>query len=127
MKILLDTHVFLWWLENNPRLGKQARRHIANPANRVLLSAVSCWEISIKMIKGHLVFPFDISQVLSAEGFEFLPISLKETVRVASLPPVHRDPFDRLLAAQAEEYGCKLFTADKQLLKYPVALFDCSK
>ncbi|MGA0367931.1 MAG: type II toxin-antitoxin system VapC family toxin [Kiritimatiellia bacterium] len=127
MKILLDTHALIWWLEDNPKLGKLARKYISNPSNEVWVSAVSSWEISLKKSKGALKFPDGVGEVLAAEGFEFLPISLAETVETVSMPPLHQDPFDRLLIAQALLYGLKLFTADKKILAYPVSHFDCRK
>ena len=126
-RLLLDTHVWLWWQLDHPRLGTAAREAIA-AASEVRLSVASVWEISIKAALGKLSLPkgADILRELELDGFTPLPIELAHAVRVADLPPLHRDPFDRMLIAQAILEGLTLVTADPQLSQYGVRLLDAS-
>lgn len=105
MTLLLDTHTFLWFCQDDPLLSSTSKTLIEDPANRKLVSVASCWEIAIKAGLGKLILgePSEtyISAALSRTGFEFLPISLVHATRVETLPLHHRDPFDRLLIAQA--------------------------
>jgi PIN domain nuclease of toxin-antitoxin system len=105
MQLLLDTHAFLWWVEDAPTLSRAARRAIASPGNECLLSLVSCWEMAIKVSLGKLrvqtVLERFIPEQLAANGFQLLDIELPDVTRVATLEFHHRDPFDRLLVAQA--------------------------
>jgi PIN domain nuclease of toxin-antitoxin system len=106
--ILLDAHALLWWLDNDRRLSTGAHKAIQEPTTQVLVSAGSLWEIAIKHRLGKLKAPRvvdDFQRELDAEGFVELPISAKHAVRAASLPTNHKDPFDRLLIAQAEIEG----------------------
>ena len=102
---MLDTHSFLWWLEGNTRLPVAARNAIADPTNDKLISAASVWEIAIKHNAGKLEevgrYILDMPAVLVGEGFEELPITVEDGVRAGMLPDYHRDPFDRMLIAQA--------------------------
>lgn len=126
-RLLLDTHVWLWWQLDHPRLGTAARAVIAT-ASEVRLSAASVWEMSIKSALGKLSLPKGarILRELELDGFVPLPIELEHAVRVADLPALHRDPFDRMLVAQAMLEGLTLVTADPQLGKYGVQLLDAS-
>jgi PIN domain nuclease of toxin-antitoxin system len=126
-RLLLDTHVWLWWQIDHPRLGTAARGAIA-AASEVRLSVASVWEMSIKSAIGKLSLPkdADILRELELDGFVPLPIELEHAVRVADLPALHRDPFDRMLVAQAILEGLTLVTADPHLGKYGVALLDAS-
>ena len=120
MDLLLDTHAFLWWTAVDPRLVETARAAIADSANRVVVSAVSVWEISIKRASGKLVFAADILQVLASTGFDTLDITAPHADAAGSLPMHHADPFDRLLIAQARIEGLVLVTQDRHLVPYGV-------
>ena len=118
MRLLLDTHVLLWWLGNSPLLTAQARELIADTANTVFVSAVSLWEIWLKQSLGKLRLPPDFEERLAAEGFESLPLMAAHTREVASLPWYHRDPFDRMLVAQARVASLRFVTADEVAASY---------
>jgi PIN domain nuclease of toxin-antitoxin system len=118
LKILLDTPLLLWWLADSPSLSKPARTLIADPENAVFISAVSHWEIWLKRSLGKLKLPADFEEKLAAEAFESLPLTAAQTRQVASLPWHHRDPFDRMLIAQARAEGLTLLTADEALAAY---------
>ncbi len=106
MRLLLDTHAFLWWLVDSPRLPQPVRRAIEDEANDVLVSAASAWEIAIKHRIGKLpearAVALDIAGVIAGEGFQELPITVDDAARAGSLPGPHRDPFDRMLIAQTQ-------------------------
>lgn len=119
-RFLLDTHVFLWWLSDDPALGAAARQMIGEPRNQVLVSAASIWEISIKQAKGMLEAPEDLEALVEDEGFTKLPISLFHGQQAGKLPEIHRDPFDRMLIAQAQAEGLELVTADGIIPQYGV-------
>ncbi|MET0171689.1 MAG: type II toxin-antitoxin system VapC family toxin [Agrobacterium vaccinii] len=119
MKYLLDTHALLWWLSDDPQLSQEARAIIANPQNEIYVSAASAWEIATKFSKGHLptaslLLP-DFSGVLHQEGFSELIINSAHMVRSAILPGEHRDPFDRILAAQAIIENMALISLDGKI------------
>jgi PIN domain nuclease of toxin-antitoxin system len=120
MKLLLDTHAFLWWLDPQNPLSNAARRAIGDPQNEVFVSAVIALEIAVKRAMGKLTFPGDFSSLMAANGFQPLPITIDHALGVESLPPHHRDPFDRLLVAQAQAEGMHLVTRDAHVLKYAV-------
>jgi len=120
--LLLDTHAFLWWTAVDARLGESARAAIADSANRVLVSAASVWEISIKRASAKLTFRHDILNVLAHTGFDTLDITPHHADAAGSLPMHHADPFDRLLIAQARIEGLVLVTQDRQLLAYGVPM-----
>ena len=105
MKLLLDTHAFLWWVEGTPPLGRRARAAVASPDNDVFVSVASCWELAIKLSLGKLRLTerLDrfIPEQLTLNGFSLFAVELRHVVGVADLPFHHRDPFDRLLVAQA--------------------------
>ncbi len=126
-RLLLDTHVLLWWLADNKSLGRQARALIAAPGNTVFVSAVSTWEISIKKARGLLQAPDDIDSIVDEEGFEKLTITLFHGERAGALPDIHRDPFDRMLIAQAQAEGLEIITGDAQIAKYGVKTIDSKK
>jgi PIN domain nuclease of toxin-antitoxin system len=119
-RLLLDTHAFLWWLSDDPALGADARQMIGEPRNQVLVSAASIWEISIKQAKGMLEAPEDLEVLVEDEGFTKLPISLFHGQQAGKLPEIHRDPFDRMLIAQAQAEGLELVTADGIIPQYGV-------
>jgi PIN domain nuclease of toxin-antitoxin system len=118
LKLLLDTHVLLWWLAGSSSLSSRAREMIADPENTVFVSAVSMWEIWLKQSLGKLRLPGDFDARLSAESFESLPLTASQTRQVSSLPWHHRDPFDRMLVAQAQVDKLLLLTADEALAAY---------
>ena len=120
MRVLLDTHVLLWALIEPGRLGA-ARDAVEAPENTVLFSTASIWEVSIKAALGRADFRVAPSRILSAAleaGFEELPVRSAAALAVAGLPHHHRDPFDRLLIAQAITEPARLYTADAALLAY---------
>lgn len=125
MRYLLDTHAFLWWITDDPRLSPVARSIIGDPENRVLFSAASAWEIAIKRQIGRLSFVADpavlISRQVAANAFGSLPIEVRHTLQVIQLPLHHRDPFDRILVAQSRIEGIALLTADPLIAQYDVA------
>jgi PIN domain nuclease of toxin-antitoxin system len=118
VRILLDTQLVLWWLANKRSLSKAARELISDPENAVFVSAVSLWEIWLKESLGKLRLPADFEAALAAESFESLPLTAAQTRQVASLPWHHRDPFDRMLVAQACAENLTLLTADRALAAY---------
>jgi PIN domain nuclease of toxin-antitoxin system len=118
MRLLLDTHILLWWLADSPSLSDRARELIADPDNAVFVSAVSLWEIWLKQSLGKLRLPSDFEQRLAGESFESLPLLAAHTREVASLPWHHRDPFDRMLIAQARVAGLTFVTAGETAAQY---------
>ncbi len=124
MKLILDTHAFLWWVGDDSRLTTGARRLIGQVENQCFLSLASCWELAIKHSLGKLTLegPFEsfVAEHLSKNGFGLLPIEFRHLVRLTALPFHHRDPFDRLLAAQAIEEQLVLVSADLAFDDYPV-------
>lgn len=118
MRLLLDTHVFLWYLADSHELSNQTRAYIAK-ADEAFVSAVSIWEAAIKVGLGKLEAPLDdLVLGIQASGFQELPVLSRHATLVASLPQVHRDPFDRLLIAQAIDGPLKLLTGDPVLRNY---------
>jgi len=124
VRLLLDTHAFLWWVDGGRRLSLRARRAIADPANDCLLSMASAWEMAIKVSLGKLELPVSpgrfVSDQLAANRFRALAIDLRHVGEVAALPFHHRDPFDRLLAAQALSEGLPIVSADPIFRRYGV-------
>ena len=125
-RFLLDTHTLLWWLNDSPHLGPRCREMIGNDRNQVFVSAATTWEISIKMAIGKLRAPEDMDSVVEDEGFSKLPISLYHGQLAGSLPAHHRDPFDRMLIAQAQAEGLILITADENISLYNLLLKSAS-
>jgi PIN domain nuclease of toxin-antitoxin system len=123
-RLLLDTHTLLWWLADTPALGPASRAFIAEPGNVVFVSAASIWEISIKRALGKLSAPESLDSILEEEGFEALPIEVFHAEQAGTLPLHHRDPFDRMLVAQAQAEGLTLVTADPQMTAYGVRVLD---
>ncbi len=122
MKLLLDTHTALWWLADDERLTDTVARQITDAANQVLLSAVVAWEVSIKRSLGKLAAPADYLRLLLGAGAQPLPVSLEHAAAVERLPWHHRDPFDRLLIAQAMLEGAAIASRDERLRPYGVEL-----
>jgi PIN domain nuclease of toxin-antitoxin system len=124
MNLLLDTHVLLWWLENNPSLSKAARSAIAQPSNLVFVSGVNALEISIKKALGKLKAPDNLEDEITANRFQSLPVTIPHALEVGKLPPHHNDPFDRLLIAQASIEGLTIVTRDAHIKMYGVLCID---
>ena len=120
MRLLLDSHTLLWSLSDVPRLGEVAREAIRSPGNEVFVSAVSMWELGAKRRKGQLNAPGDLVSIVERRGFTPLPLSLFHAEQATNLPMHHRDPFDRMLVAQAQAEGLTIVTADAALRRYGV-------
>ena len=124
MNILLDTHVLLWWLDDNPVLSDKARMPISNGNNLIFVSAAVIWEIRIKQSLGKLDIPPNFSQILEQQPFEFLAITIDHAHAVGGLPAIHRDPFDRMLIAQAKTEGFTILNRDPLFREYKVPLIQ---
>jgi PIN domain nuclease of toxin-antitoxin system len=115
---LLDTHIFLWLTMGSPRLKAKARKTISS-ADKIYISSASIWEIAIKISLGKLTADIDdVIEAIAANGFEELPVFSRHARRVAAMPRLHGDPFDRLLVAQAVEENMQLLTADAYMAAY---------
>jgi len=119
MRVLLDTHALLWWLADDPNLSSVARQVIAEVDNTIFVSAASAWEIATKFAKGKLptaaaIIP-NLAQIVAEEGFIHLPITFDHMIRSAFLPGDHRDPFDRILAAQGLIEDMVLISTDEKM------------
>jgi PIN domain nuclease of toxin-antitoxin system len=121
VKLLLDTHFVLWWLSDDPALGDRARDLISAPDNLIFISAASVWEIRIKQALGTLELPDDFADVLAGQPFESLAVTINHAHALCDLPQLHRDPFDRLLIAQARVERLTLLTRDPIVAQYEVA------
>jgi PIN domain nuclease of toxin-antitoxin system len=128
MRILLDTHVFLWYISADPKLPAAFRDAIRDPANEVFLSAASIWEAVIKHSLGKLPLPEAPAEYLprqrEAHRIAALPVDETALVHLATLPPLHRDPFDRILISQALQHGMCLATVDDAVRSYAVPLLS---
>lgn len=126
-RVLLDTHVWLWWQKNARTLGPRTRRIIAG-ASEVRFSLASTWEMAIKEALGKLTLPkdADVEAELERDGFLTLPITYAHFGELRRLPALHRDPFDRMLVAQARVEGLIIVTVDPQISLYDVAVHDAS-
>lgn len=120
MKLLLDTHVLLWWLHNETSMAEKAFQAISSSTNVVFVSAATAWEIAIKKALGKLQAPDDLEAALRVNGFEPLPITLPHALLAGQLPAHHDDPFDRLLVAQATIENLTLVTRDPKQLLYAI-------
>lgn len=124
MRALLDTHAFIWWVTDDSQLSVTARNVIADSGNSLFLSVVSSWEIIIKNKLGKLTWPEPVEQYipnrLAINRFENLPIEMSHVLQVASLPNIHRDPFDRILIAQSQVENLPIVTIDQQITQYAV-------
>ena len=122
MKFLLDTHFVLWVPIDHPQISSQARTVLSNPANQFVFSVSSIWEIAIKrglQRRDFLFDPREIRRLLIENGYEELTVQSRHAVAVDSLPAIHKDPFDRILIAQAMVEGITLLTADPVIAQYP--------
>ena len=122
MSYLLDTHVLLWALSSPEKLSPKARRAIENRAHKILVSAASLWEISIKKSLGKLRVPETLLEHIAEQQFDLLDINAKHVVQTERLPLFHKDPFDRLLIAQTQCEKLTLITRDTKMEQYPVSL-----
>jgi len=124
VNVLLDTHAFLWLITNDPALSNHARSRIASPDNAVYLSAVSTWEIAVKHRIGRLPLPDRpdryIARQRALHAVDALALDEAATLHEPLLPPIHRDPFDRMLVCQALVHGMTILTADRAIQDYPV-------
>jgi PIN domain nuclease of toxin-antitoxin system len=116
---LIDTHIFIWWMERSLLLSQQIREILREEANAIFVSSAVPWEIAIKSAKGRLRTPPNFAEVLVQEGFQPLSITHAHALAVGELPPIHNDPFDRIQLAQAKHEGLTFITADKVNLAYP--------
>jgi PIN domain nuclease of toxin-antitoxin system len=121
MNLLLDTHVLLWWLDDNPNIFIKSKEAIADGGNTVFVSAATIWEIRIKHALGKLEIPDNFRKVLEQQAFEMLSISADHAHIIGELPAHHRDPFDRMLIAQALFEGFTLVTRDSRFKRYKVS------
>jgi PIN domain nuclease of toxin-antitoxin system len=130
-RVLLDTNAWLWMASNDPRLGPMARNLIADLETELVLSAVSAWEISIKWALGKLPLPVPPEQFVETTvrdgGLTRLSIDFDHVLGVAKLPPIHHDPFDRLLIAQSFATNVPLLTGDDTISRYGVATIDARR
>jgi PIN domain nuclease of toxin-antitoxin system len=125
MRLLIDTHVFIWASHAPSKLTAKTRALIAEPANDVFVSAASLWEMAIKAAQGRLRFPVDrMPEIVTEMGFEPLSMTMSHALEAGSLPRHHDDPFDRMLIAQARLDGLTLVTLDRQFARYDVAIFN---
>ena len=129
MKLLLDTHILLWYLEGHPNLPETQRQQIEDRRNQVAVSAVSLWEMTIKIAIGKLALMDDLATIESTllrQGILILPIQTTHLQRLLSLPFHHRDPFDRLIIAQALAEEMTLVSDDAAFAAYPVPLLPAA-
>lgn len=124
MRLLLDTHVLLWWLDDRPALDTEARALIRSGENDVFVSAISAAEIAIKSSLGKLNAPDDLEQQLEDNAFTPLPLQVRHGLAVEGLPQHHRDPFDRLLIAQARCEELTILTADRMFKAYDIRMVN---
>lgn len=122
MIVLLDGHALLWALSGSSELRPEARSALEDPQNEVLVSAGTIWEIEIKRAAGRLEAPNDLLQALETTGFMTLPITAGDAERAARLPGHHRDPFDRMLVAQAQRLDAFVMSRDRAMEAYEVEL-----
>jgi len=119
-RVLLDTHVVLWWLANDSRLSRHAHDIVADLSNTIFVSAATVWEVAIKQELGRLEVDGDFIGAVNDQGFVPLPIEFSHASETRSLPAIHRDPFDRMLIAQARVEQLHLLSGDSMILRYPV-------
>jgi PIN domain nuclease of toxin-antitoxin system len=126
MKLLLDTYAFIWWDSDPTQLSAPVLPALRDPANEVWLSVTSVWEMVIKAQLGKLALRLPLAGIVTqqqANGLQVLPVTLAHTLAVERLPAIHKDPFDRMLIAQANVEGAELVSADRVVRQYPVRVF----
>jgi len=126
MKVLLDTHTFLWWITDDPKLSLRVRGIISDGENEIFISAATGWEIVIKSQIGRLKLPDEprrfILEQLRINGMKSLPIEMRHALHISTLPTYHQDPFDRILIAQAQMEDLPVLSADPEIAKYEVTI-----
>ena len=120
MSYLLDTHTFIWWIQDNLNLSYKSKEVISNPNNLIFVSSVNTWKITIKKSLGKIKVPDNLESIILKCGFEVLPITIKHTLYIENLENYHDDPFDRLLISQAIIENLTLITRDERIIKYKV-------
>jgi PIN domain nuclease of toxin-antitoxin system len=123
VSLLLDTHVVLWWLADAPELPDEVKDRLDHEPD-VRVSAVTIWEIAIKQSLGKITAPADLPELIRDSGFRELPVALAHAIAAGRLPPIHKDPFDRMLVAQARCEGLTLVTRDPFCQQYEVAVLQ---
>jgi len=118
VKYLLDTHTFLWSLSNDPQLKPDTKKIVKDKSKVVFLSVISVWEIVIKVMAKKLQLDPPVSTLLTNLEFELLPVKLEHVLTIQNLPPIHKDPFDRMLVAQAKTENLTLLTSDPKIQAY---------
>jgi PIN domain nuclease of toxin-antitoxin system len=121
MSLLLDTHVVLWWLTDDPTLSEDVKTMLDHEPD-IYVSPATIWEVTIKRAIGKLQAPTDLPEQIRDSGFRELPIMARHAIAAGRLPPVHRDPFDRMLVAQAQCEALTLVTRDAEIQKYDVSV-----
>ena len=123
MNLLFDTHIFIWWDSEPERLPDTIRQALADPTNHLTLSVASLWEMQIKIQLGKLTPRQPLNETVAhhkqVNHLQILPVHFNHVERLSDLPSLHRDPFDRLLLAQAIEEDCTLMTVDERMMSYP--------
>jgi PIN domain nuclease of toxin-antitoxin system len=121
MKVLIDSHMFLWWAEDKPMLSRRARKVLEEPSNELLFSVASAWELALKLDRLGLTDRFGplLQAGVRELGLTILGIELRHVIYSGSLPWIHRDPFDRMLISQALLEGVPILTADEKIRQYP--------
>jgi PIN domain nuclease of toxin-antitoxin system len=126
MKLLLDAHAFIWWDDNPQRLGSAAQAACFDVNNALFVSAATLWELQVKTMIGKLTLRRALKQMVSDQeqrnGLQILPVTAEHVYQLSGLPSYHKDPFDRLLVAQAQIEGCHLVTQDREISRYPVQI-----
>lgn len=122
MRLLLDTHILLWWLTDDRRMPAESREIIREGRNQVFISSASAWEIAIKRSLGRLRAPTDLKAQIRTARFEVLNVTIDHALGVGDLPAHHSDPFDRILVAQALYEGLTMVTLDPEIHRYEVAV-----
>ena len=121
-RFLVDTNVFIWWMEENKRLPKDLYKLLNDPNNQVFLSVASIWEIILKLGKKKLKLPQTVEEGISASGFKPLPIETAHVLAIRNLPNYHQDSFDRIIISQAGAEKLTVITSDKKIWKYKIDL-----
>lgn len=126
MNLLLDTHTFVWWRDNPDKLSAEAFEAISSPDNEIFISTVVVWEIQIKLAINKIKLKWSLESTIEVEqnanGFRILPVKLEHALHIGKLPLIHKDPFDRMLIAQAMVEDMTLISADKVFADYDVKL-----
>ncbi|GAA5480818.1 type II toxin-antitoxin system VapC family toxin [Haloferula sargassicola] len=122
MRILLDSHALLWWMDDPQRVRPEARQAISDPSNLVFASAASVWELGLKVSKGKLRLPLDFHTRFAENGIEAMPFTGSHAMASTALPAIHGDPFDRALIAQCQLESLTLATRDSILADYGIAV-----